>query len=129
MIRLRENNVLQVMVMLFCMVTVLTLSQGADAKIFRVNSTKDMVDAAPHDGVCLTATGVCTLRAAIQEANALTGTDEIRLKAGTYRLHLIGEGEDFAATGDLDMTDSVPVVGKGGALTVVDGNVQDNIFP
>ena len=38
---------------------------------FTVNSTLDDGDANPGDGVCRTAGGVCTLRAAIQEANAL----------------------------------------------------------
>src|SRR4051794_1110925 len=35
-----------------------------------VNSTVDEVDAHPGDGICLTASNVCSLRAAIQEANA-----------------------------------------------------------
>jgi CSLREA domain-containing protein len=49
------------------------------AATFTVNSTGDGGDATPGDGVCETATGngVCTLRAAIQEANALAGTDTI----------------------------------------------------
>jgi len=128
MIRLKGKKVLHVMLMLFCMAIVLTLSQGAEAKIFKVNSTEDMVDATPGDAVCMTATGVCTLRAAIQEANALPGADEIRLKAGTYRLLLIGEGEDFAATGDLDIKNSVTIVGKSAALTVVDGHHSDRVF-
>lgn len=39
---------------------------------FLVNSLSHQGDdVAPGDGVCLTATGVCTLRAALQEANAL----------------------------------------------------------
>jgi uncharacterized repeat protein (TIGR01451 family)/CSLREA domain-containing protein len=38
-----------------------------------VNSTLDTVDAVPGDFVCLTAGGVCTLRAAIQESNASVG--------------------------------------------------------
>ncbi len=44
-----------------------------------VDSTGDEEDANPGDGVCETAAGngVCTLRAAIQEANARTGADEI----------------------------------------------------
>jgi hypothetical protein len=127
MIRLKGIEVLHVMLMLFCMAIVLTPSQGAEAKIFKVNSTEDMVDATPGDAVCMTATGVCTLTA-IQEANALPGADEIMLKAGTYRLPLIGEGEDFAATGDLDIKDSVTIAGKGAALTVVDGHHSDRVF-
>ena len=38
-----------------------------------VNSTADGVDASPGNGVCATAGGQCTLRAAIQEANSLAG--------------------------------------------------------
>ena len=38
-----------------------------------VNSTADGVDASPGNGVCATAGGQCTLRAAIQEANSREG--------------------------------------------------------
>ncbi len=46
---------------------------------FTVNSTADGADANPGDGVCETAAGnaTCTLRAAIQEANAHAGADTI----------------------------------------------------
>jgi CSLREA domain-containing protein len=42
-----------------------------------VNSTGDAPDAAPDDGVCATSGGACTLRAAIETANRLTGPDAI----------------------------------------------------
>ena len=122
------NKMLLVMLMFFCIAIVLTLSQGAEAAVFKVNSTDDIVDVAPGNGVCMTVTGVCTLRAAIQEANALPGADVIKLKAGVYRLTLTGAGEDLAATGDLDITDSVTITGKGAALTVVDGHHSDRVF-
>ena len=111
-----------------CMAMVLCLSQGAEAAIFKVNSTDDIVDVAPGNGICMTGTGVCTLRAAVQEANALPGADEIRLKAAVYRLTLTGAGENLAATGDLDITDSVTIKGKGATLTVVDGHHSDRVF-
>src|SRR5581483_8003737 len=38
---------------------------------FTVNSLADAGDATPGDGVCNDGTGNCTLRAAIQEANAV----------------------------------------------------------
>src|SRR5215831_15815525 len=45
---------------------------------FEVNVTGDAVDANLGDGICQTATpGNCSLRAAIQEANADTGVDKI----------------------------------------------------
>ncbi|MDQ3814975.1 MAG: CSLREA domain-containing protein, partial [Armatimonadota bacterium] len=46
-------------------------------QVYTVNSTADTADATPGDGICGTSTGPCTLRAAIQEANAQTGADTI----------------------------------------------------
>ena len=46
-------------------------------------------------------TDVCTLRAAVMEANDHEGDDTIMLPAGTYTLSNMGAGEDAAKTGDL----------------------------
>lgn len=108
----------------------------AHASVFTVNSFADAVDANPGDGVCLTAGGVCTLRAAIQEANVLPGPDVISLGAGTYKLTIPGANEDAAATGDLDITDSLTVNGihgddDDGPRTIIDGNgsvTGDRVF-
>jgi parallel beta-helix repeat protein len=54
------------------------------ATTFAVNDTGDTPDAHPGDGVCDTGAGKCTLVAAMQEANALAGTDIIQLPPGTY---------------------------------------------
>src|SRR5438477_12347854 len=53
--------------------------QAAFPEIFVVNSTGDGDDAFPGDGQCETAVGngVCTLRAAVEEANAHAGGDGI----------------------------------------------------
>src|SRR6266566_8722289 len=58
---------------------------------YNVNSTADLVNSSPTSKVCATATGVCTLRAAIQASNANSGTDTISLPtAGVYRLTIAG---------------------------------------
>jgi len=102
---------------------------AAQAATFVVNSTADAVDAAPGDGSCATAGAVCTLRAAIQEANALAGGDAITLPAGTYVLTLAGVGEDAGATGDLDVTSGpLTITGAGAASTVVDGGAIDRVL-
>lgn len=49
---------------------------------FTVNSLLDTADSSVGNGVCLTAGGVCTLRAAIQEANATAAADTILFQAG-----------------------------------------------
>jgi|CXWL01.1.fsa_nt_gi CSLREA domain-containing protein len=51
---------------------------GAVPLVFVVDSTNDGSDANPGNGVCATGPGNCTLRAAIQEANANPGADTIR---------------------------------------------------
>lgn len=97
---------------------------------FTVNSPADAADADPGDGACETAPGnqVCTLRAAIQETNALTGTDTIVLPAGTYTLTIPGSDEDAAATGDLDITDSLAIAGAGAAMTIIAGSGIDRVL-
>ena len=100
----------------------------AIAATFVVNDTTDAVDATPGDGSCASAGGLCTLRAAIQEANATTGTDTITVPGGTYVLALVGQDEDSAATGDLDITDDLTITGAGAATTIIDGGGIDRIF-
>ncbi len=54
-----------------------------------VNSIGDAVDATPGDGVCRTANGDCTLRAAITEANRDAGPDEIDFAIPGAGVHTI----------------------------------------
>ncbi len=97
---------------------------------FTVNSSEDALDASPGDGQCETGSGnrICTLRAAIQETNALDGRDIINVPAGTYTLALAGSGEDLAASGDLDVTDALLLSGAGMDQTFIDGAGLDRVF-
>jgi CSLREA domain-containing protein len=99
-----------------------------EAATFTVNSTLDETDTTPGDGVCLSASGYCTLRAAIQEANALAGPDVIKLQTGLYMLTIAGISENDCATGDLDITDSLTITGKGAKNTFVNGGKLDRVF-
>ena len=74
--------------------------------------------------------GAGSLRQAIIDANATAGADTINLPAGTYALTIPGAGENAAATGDLDITDSVTINGAGSAVTTVNagGGFTDRIF-
>src|SRR5690606_35669016 len=100
------------------MVVATSLSTGAAGAVdFVVGSTADLPDVAPGDGVCDADAGpatVCTLRAAVQEANGLANDatasppyDRIFVPGGTYTLTIPGRDEDVAATGDLDLTETV----------------------
>lgn len=103
-------------------------ARAAPEATFVVNTTADTVDANPGDGVCADSSGNCSLRAAIREANALSGADTITLPAGTYLLTLAGASEDGDATGDLDIRDALTINGAGAAGTIVDGNQLDRVF-
>lgn len=106
----------------------LALAPEVRAATFIVTSTADGVDTAPGDGVCTTAAATCTLRAAIQEANTLSGADSITLPAGTYALSLFGAGEDAAATGDLDITGDLTITGAVTGQTIVNAAGIDRVF-
>ncbi|MFG0316308.1 MAG: choice-of-anchor Q domain-containing protein [Planctomycetota bacterium JB042] len=106
----------------------------AGLESFTVNSTKDLPDLTPlGDGVVdadLDAPGEqVTLRAAIQEANALAGADSIVLPAGKYVLKRKGSLENGALTGDLDVTDDLTIVGAGATTTTIDAKkAKDRVF-
>lgn len=106
----------------------LAIPLQAAAFVYTVNSTADLADADTADGVCQTSTSVCTLRAAVQQANAWAGTDAIVLPAGTYTLTIGGTGENAATTGDLDIRDNLILGGAGAAATIVDGGALDRVL-
>ena len=97
---------------------------------FIVNSTADVVDQNIGNGVCDTGNLVgsdpeCTLRAAVQEANA-SAEDNISVPAGTYTLAIVGTGEDNAAKGDLDVTSTMTITGAGSGLAVIQAGTTDS---
>jgi len=95
---------------------------------FVVDSGADGVDADPNDDRCATASGACTLRAAIQQANATPGFDEVELGARRHTLSIAGTKESQAASGDLDLNDNMLIRGAGNALSIVDGAGLDRVF-
>lgn len=91
----------------------LTLSAcHQNGTVFTVDTRDDTVDLNPGDGLCADANGDCSLRAAVMEANALPGIEEIRVSSS----HLLTRPEvadDTDATGDLDITEAVVIRGPG----------------
>lgn len=90
----------------------------AYAAIFTVTSHADAPDAVRGDGICATLQGVCTLRAAIQEANALPGVDTINLPRGVYPL----------TAGELAITDDLVLAGAGSATTAINNTRQARVM-
>ena len=74
--------------------------------VYTVSKTDDT-----NDGVC--SAGDCSLREAVNNANACPGTQTINLPAGGYTLTIDGDNEDLGQTGDLDITDDLVIIGTG----------------
>jgi CSLREA domain-containing protein len=99
----------------------LWLATGAYAQgaVFTVNTTFDVADANPGDGICesLPPKSVCTLRAAIEETNALAGTNQIILPSlPSPNAYILTIPTELAITSNLTIT------GGGAPTTIIDGN-------
>jgi CSLREA domain-containing protein len=77
-----------------------------------VNDAGDAGDANPGNGTCATTTGSCSLRAAIQEADAHQGADAIRFA-------LPGTG-----VRTIQLTAALPVINDTSGATTIDGYTQ-----
>jgi len=121
-------NTTRMLTLLLLSVCFVVLPITVEAATFTVNSTDDVADITPGDGFCATEGGVCTLRAAIQETNALAGADTIVLKTKKYYLSILGSDEDAAVTGDLDITDDLTIKGVSSAQTIINGGALDRVF-
>ena len=81
------------------------------ATTFTVNSTADAPDANLADPSCATAAGECTVRAAVEQSNQLTGADKVVIPGGTYQL-----------VSFLGITSTIDIEGPDGAReTILDG--------
>jgi hypothetical protein len=93
----------------------------------RLVQAQDFTVTVPADR---TAPGDGSLRDAVIQANASSGTDRILLGANTYQLTLSGQ-DDLAQVGDLDITRSggtLTIQGAGAASTIIDANMIDRAF-
>jgi len=105
----------------------LAVSTHGRAATFSVDTFLDTIDSNPGDGICADADQDCSLRAAIEESNAMPGADTIELPAGDFVLSIAGTGEDLGASGDLDIVDDVTVIGAGADATRIDGGGLDRV--
>jgi CSLREA domain-containing protein len=81
-----------------------------------------------NDGSC---DADCSLREAILRANEHPGPDTVTVPEGIYTLTLCtctDEHQPPAATGDLDITGDLTLIGAGAGATVIDGNATYRVF-
>lgn len=110
---------------------------ASDPVTFVVDALDDEVDANPGDGVCRTASGTCTLRAAIQEADDSLLPHVIQLPVGHLDLTIptrwflpspTADLKTDPAYGELNIRGQVTVVGAGADRTTIDAHGIDRVF-
>lgn len=93
------------------------------AASFTVDSVADESDAAPGDGICAGASGACTLRAAIQEANATAGSNSIGFSIPGPGPHVIQLASPFPAVTEPAVIDGATEPDYAGSpVVVLDGS-------
>jgi predicted outer membrane repeat protein len=93
-----------------------------------VDSTQDHPDKNVGDGKCRTRAGVCTLRAAVMEANYHHRRDKIKLPAGVYALTKQG-ADNTAERGDLDIRHDLLISGPVTGEAIIDGErIGERVF-
>jgi hypothetical protein len=119
-----------------CMWSLLAIAGAANAtQTFTVNSSLDELDTDVSDGVCRSPSGVCTLRAAIMQANAFTGPGVvINLPPGIYAITRPidsahpGNGGSLFLDAPPDGVTPISIVGTDTDSTVIDGSQIDRVF-
>src|SRR3712207_5466666 len=89
-------------------------AQAQSDSLFEVTSARDIADVDVSDHSCDADPGpaqLCTLRAAIMQANVTPGPQTILLEPRVYPLTIPGASEGASLTGDLDITQDVVIVG------------------
>lgn len=98
------------------------------AQTFTVNSLLDRIDIDLTDNVCADMDGQCTLRAAIQSANAAPGSTVNIALAGVFQLAIGGRGEGASMNGDLDIYTDMTIIGRGANQTIINGGKLDGVL-
>ena len=97
----------------------LAVAPGVTRAQFTVTSTDDAADAAPGDGICAVEAGGCTLRAALQENEAL---------GGGYTIDFGVAGTITLGQGALSITRPVSIAGPGANVLSVSGGGASRVF-
>lgn len=91
---------------------------------FDVNTTKDTTDVKVGDGLCVDSSGKCSLRAAVQEANASSNQIDVNLERRTYSLTMAAPPGKRG--GDLDVKKTIRL--HGNSATIRPSGLGDRAF-
>jgi hypothetical protein len=120
----KENETMRKATVLLAAIALAVLLGALPAQAdttFTVNATTDASDADTTDGVCATAENQCTLRAAIEQANASAGDDVIGFAPSV-------RGTIALAGSELLIGSNLKVEGPGADVLSVSANNQSPVF-
>jgi CSLREA domain-containing protein len=118
----RARQLRHVLIAAMFVLALLPSPRPAYAATFVVDNVQDFRDGAPGDGICGGGPGFCSLRAAIQEANATSAQDTINVPAGAFNLDDISVFDtELAITKNL-------IINGAGAKTVIDGGGRSRVI-
>ncbi len=118
----RDGRMRKITMLLAAMALAALLAAApAQAATLEVDATTDAADANPGDGECSTAANECTLRAAIQEANALHGDDVIGFASEARGTITLSEGELYVSS-------NLKINGPGARELSVSADEQSRVF-
>lgn len=96
-----------------------------------VNTVADTIDVNTADCICSDSNGDCSVRAAVMQANLCLGVDNIFIPGGTYNLTIpsnFGDNDINSESGDLDVAESVNILGSANQPATISGNGTSRIF-
>jgi CSLREA domain-containing protein len=135
MVKIHQQDVITVRWMLVAGFTVALLSMASvDARVFTVNHHSDFDDVNPGDGICnvnVVGPPICTLRAAVQEANTTIVSDTIRFDCDNIGGPIVVGNEE---KDEIEIEESVVIRGTPHmSCPIIDGGTvasgsEDSIF-
>jgi len=105
------------------LLVLVSLFPSAFGATFVVNDLGDASDANPGDGIAATSTGVATLRAAIEEANATADLDTIQFNSGVF-----STPSTIAVGSRMEVTKAITIQGPGSNLLTITGQDTTQVF-
>jgi len=123
------------MILGMAIIGMVTADRASATVTLDVDSVADEADDNTLDPACHTASGACTLRAAIMTANKVLGENvDIVVPAGIYVLGIPGSGIDLDDMGDLNLLTPasgnpiMTISGAGAADTIIDAGTVGRIL-
>ena len=105
----------------FAIAMMVSFCAPSEAAEYLVDNPDDGADQDINDGRCVTREGFCSLRAAIQQANARRGLDRVVVPEGIYSPSVAATGESGSGGSGFHITDDLLLVGAGAEKTVITG--------